>query len=203
MTVPGLYIFGFGGHARSVGDVALAAGVPALVFVDPAARPGENFAGFAVQAELPADPEPGWSSFPAAGDNRRRRELFASLPSHQLALVAPTASIGRGAILSDAVFIGHQAHVGPLAQIGRGVIINSGAVLDHESGIGDFSHVAVNATVAGRCKLGSEVFIGAGATVIDGIRITDGVTVGAGATVTRDLLEPGVYVGTPARLIRR
>lgn len=203
MTIGGLYIFGFGGHARSVGDVALAAGVRALVFIDATAQPGESCFGFPVLQRAPEEMETGWGSFPAVGDNTRRRDLCAIIPSYQPALVAPTASFSRCATLSDAAFVGHQAHVGPYAKIGRGVIINSGAVFDHESQIGDFSHVAVNATIAGRCKLGNRVFIGAGATLIDGVRIADEVIVGAGATVTQDLLEPGVYVGTPARLIPR
>jgi len=35
--------------------------------------------------------------------------------------------------------------------------------------------------------------------VIDGFRIGDDLVLGAGATAIRDLLEPGVYIGTPAR----
>jgi acetyltransferase-like isoleucine patch superfamily enzyme len=41
--------------------------------------------------------------------------------------------------------------------------------------------------------------IGACSTIIEGIKITAGCVVGAGATVVRDLTEPGVYVGSPAR----
>ena len=44
--------------------------------------------------------------------------------------------------------------------------------------------------------------IGAGATVIEGLKITAGCMVGAGATVVDDLMEPGVYVGCPARRIK-
>lgn len=201
MTPVGLYIFGFGGHARSVGDVALAAGIQRLVFIDSAARPGESFGEFRALAALPEEIDAGWVGFPALGDNGRRRELHESIALPQPALVAPTASIGRYASIADAVLVAHQAHVGPLVALERGVIINSGAVVDHESRVGAFSHVAVNATVAGRCRVGAEVFIGAGATVIDSITICDDVIVGAGATVTRDIVEPGVYVGTPARLM--
>ena len=52
---------------------------------------------------------------------------------------------------------------------------------------------------AGRCHIGRLVMIGAGATVIDRIRICDNVVIGAGTTVVRDIIEPGTYVGTPAR----
>lgn len=50
--------------------------------------------------------------------------------------------------------------------------------------------------------LGHSVSIGSNATILP-VRIADRVVVGAGAVVTRDLTEPGVYAGNPARLLRR
>jgi len=43
MLIPrGLFVIGVGSHARSVADVALDLGVPALTFVDPSARCGQK-----------------------------------------------------------------------------------------------------------------------------------------------------------------
>jgi acetyltransferase-like isoleucine patch superfamily enzyme len=67
--------------------------------------------------------------------------------------------------------------------------------------IGDFTHVSVNATVAGRSRIGRFGMVGAGATIIDGVEIVDHVTIGAGAVVIRSLRQPGVYVGIPVREI--
>jgi UDP-N-acetylbacillosamine N-acetyltransferase len=198
-TPVGLYLLGFGGHARSVADVAVAAGITKLVFVDANAKPGESFADCPAIAALPAKPETGWQLFPASGDNAQREEQVAHASLPVATLVAPTAYLGLRAEILSGAFIAHRAHIGPAARIGRGTIVNTGAQVDHESVVGDFSHVSVNATVAGRCRIGSLVMIGAGATVIDRIRICDNVTVGAGATVVRDIVEPGTYVGTPAR----
>ena len=39
MIPNGLLILGFGGHARSVGDVAIDLGISALIFVDAAQHP--------------------------------------------------------------------------------------------------------------------------------------------------------------------
>ena len=49
--------------------------------------------------------------------------------------------------------------------------------------------------------LGHSVSIGSNATILP-VTIAEGVVVGAGAVVTRDLLEPGVYAGNPARRLR-
>jgi len=50
-------------------------------------------------------------------------------------------------------------------------------------------------------KIGNRVSIGTNATILP-VSIADHVVVGAGAVVTKDLLEPGIYVGNPARLLR-
>jgi acetyltransferase-like isoleucine patch superfamily enzyme len=50
--------------------------------------------------------------------------------------------------------------------------------------------------------IGNRVSIGTGAIILP-VRICDGTVVGAGTVVTKDISEPGVYVGNPARLQRR
>ena len=49
--------------------------------------------------------------------------------------------------------------------------------------------------------IGSHVSIGSNATILP-VKIVDHVVIGAGAVVTKDILEPGVYAGNPARKIR-
>lgn len=206
MIPPGLVILGFGGHARSVADVALHLGIAQLKFVDANARAGEAFAGFPASTEIP-DPLPdGWMVFPAAGDNTRRFAQFEEITRRgwpTMALVAKTAHVGYGARVAPGSFVASRAHLGPMASIGHATIINTHALVEHECSIGSCSHVAVNATIAGRCKVGDQVFVGAGATMVDGVRVTDHVVIGAGATVVSDIVEPGTYVGCPARRLKR
>jgi acetyltransferase-like isoleucine patch superfamily enzyme len=51
--------------------------------------------------------------------------------------------------------------------------------------------------------LGSNVWLGAGAKVLDGVTIGSDVVVGAGAVVTEDLPDGVVAAGLPARVLRR
>ena len=55
--------------------------------------------------------------------------------------------------------------------------------------------------MTGGAQLGSLVTLGAGAVVCPGISICDGVVLGAGAVVTKDITEPGRYLGAPAKRI--
>ncbi len=50
--------------------------------------------------------------------------------------------------------------------------------------------------------LGDNVWLGAGAKVLDGVRLGDDVVVGAGAVVTTDLPPGAIAVGIPARVVR-
>jgi acetyltransferase-like isoleucine patch superfamily enzyme len=50
-------------------------------------------------------------------------------------------------------------------------------------------------------KIGSRVSIGSNATILP-VRICDDVVIGAGSVVTRDITEPGIYAGNPARRLR-
>ena len=51
--------------------------------------------------------------------------------------------------------------------------------------------------------IGSDVWIGANATILDGVQICDHVIIGAGAVITKDISIPySIYVGVPAKRIR-
>jgi acetyltransferase-like isoleucine patch superfamily enzyme len=47
--------------------------------------------------------------------------------------------------------------------------------------------------------IGDDVWIGAGARILDGVTIARGCVIGAGAVVTRSTRPDGVYLGVPAR----
>ncbi len=50
--------------------------------------------------------------------------------------------------------------------------------------------------------IGNDVWIGEGVSIAGGVTIGDGCIIGAKSMVTRDCVPYGVYVGTPAKLIR-
>ncbi len=50
-------------------------------------------------------------------------------------------------------------------------------------------------------NIGNNVSIGSNATILP-VNICSNVVIGAGAVVTKDINEPGIYVGNPARKIR-
>lgn len=49
--------------------------------------------------------------------------------------------------------------------------------------------------------IGSDVWIGANAIILEGLKIGDGAVIGAGAVVTKDVAPYSIVAGVPARLI--
>ncbi len=197
-----LVLYGCGGHARSVGSAALCSGYKALLFVDDKARSGERIMGFPVLTALPAEAVAD-DAIAALGDNARRAALYHMLLAagrHVLPTVwHPDARVAAEAVLEQAGFLGALSYIGPEARIGVNAIVNTGAIVEHECTVGPHGHVAIGARMAGRSHLGAFVLLGAGAVVLDGVRVCDHVQIGAGSVVTRDIVEPGIYVGVPAR----
>ena len=53
-----------------------------------------------------------------------------------------------------------------------------------------------------RTVVGNNVSIGSNATILP-VTICDNVVIGAGAVVTKNISEPGIYAGSPARILRK
>jgi acetyltransferase-like isoleucine patch superfamily enzyme len=121
--------------------------------------------------------------------------------------------------------LGDECFVGPFVEIQRGVVIGARCRIQSHAFIcelvtlGDdcfISHGAMfindEFTTGGPAKgrrelwrttrLGNQVSIGTNATILP-VTICDRVVVGAGAVVTKNIGEPGIYAGNPARLLRR
>ena len=98
--------------------------------------------------------------------------------------------ISAGCLLVDNISIGDHCH------------LNLGTIFGHDVTVGDFFTSAPGAKIMGNNTIGNRVYIGAGASTKQKITIGDDVTVGLNAGVVKNLLEPGTYVGTPARRIK-
>lgn len=195
-----LIIYGCGGHANSVADVALHNGIKHLTFVDEQARENEKLFEFdVVNAFAEQDHGP---CIVAIGGNQERSKIFNQLMIKNInviTLVSRDAYLGKNAQLDAGVFVGHTAHIGPNVKIGAATLINTHCIVEHDCSIGKYCHISVNAVVAGKSQIGDFVMIGAGATVIDRLHICSNVIIGAGAVVVNNINEPGIYMGIPAR----
>ena len=190
-----LVLLGCGGHARSVGDVALLNDPNlTLVFVDENAREGETIWGFPVVKALPQGLNAVHFS---VGSNLGRKTLAETYTPQSI--LSKKAHLGKNVVMGAGCFVAHQAYIGPDVQVGDATILNTACVVEHEVTIGNFCHIAPNATICGRVTIGDSVWVGVGAIIKEGLTIADNVTIGAGAVVVQNIIKSGVYVGIPAK----
>ena len=64
-------------------------------------------------------------------------------------------------------------------------------------------HIGPGAVLSGGITVGENSFIGTGAMITQYLNIASNTVIGAGAVVVRDINEPGVYVGNPAKFLKK
>jgi len=197
---------GSGGHARSCLDVAEAANLEVVGMIAPTRDgipPGVTWLG--TDSEIVGLAERGVTFLVAVGhvgDPALRIRLWSLVKDYAGTLVSPSVTFSPRAFLGAGTVALHHAHVGPMARIGVNVILNTRSLIEHDAVIGDHCHVSTGAIVNGGCVVGEGAFIGSGAVLREGVRVAAFATIAAGAIVVKDVDEPGVWAGVPARRIR-
>lgn len=102
-------------------------------------------------------------------------------------------------------------HIGSHAEIGEGCVFQHnglGVVISEHATLGDrclvYQHVTIGALEDGSEEvpvIGSDVVIGAGATLLGPIKVGDGAKIGAGAVVLKDVPAAATAVGVPAKIL--
>lgn len=137
--------------------------------------------------------------------NKLRRTVFDSLTAsgyeivnliHHSAIVPSSVFMGVGNVIFAGVVIN------PEVQIGSDNVICTSSSIDHETVIDDHTLISAGVTIGGYTHIQDEVLIAIGATVVSGVTITSKTLVGAGAVVIKSIEDPGVYIGSPAKLLR-
>jgi acetyltransferase-like isoleucine patch superfamily enzyme len=114
--------------------------------------------------------------------------------------IGPFVEIQKGVVVGRRCRIQSHAFVCELVEIGDDCFISHGAMF-----INDL--FSIGGPAKGRrdlwrsTNIGNGVSIGTNATILP-VSICDRVVIGAGAVVTKNISEPGIYVGNPARLQR-
>ncbi|MDB6128693.1 MAG: acetyltransferase [Verrucomicrobia bacterium] len=115
--------------------------------------------------------------------------------------VGPFVEVQRGAAIGKRCRIQSHAFICDLVTIGDDCFISHGAMFINDL-FADGAPAKGNRDLYRSTRIGSHVSIGTNATILP-VTICDHVVIGAGAVVTKDITESGLYIGNPARLLRR
>lgn len=120
--------------------------------------------------------------------------------------------------------LGDDVFIGPFCEIQRGVVVGARTRVQSHSFICELVEIGVDCFIGhgvmfindkfsgggparGRrelwasTRIGDRVSIGSNATMLP-VSVCADVVIGAGAVVTKNIVEPGIYAGNPARRIR-
>ncbi len=104
------------------------------------------------------------------------------------------AVVGANCKIQSHTFICELVTIGDNCFIGHGVMfIND--VFAHDAPAGG------NKDLWRQTHIGNNVSIGSNATILP-VTICDYAVIGAGAVVTKNITEPGIYAGNPAKFLR-
>jgi sugar O-acyltransferase (sialic acid O-acetyltransferase NeuD family) len=204
------YIFGSGGFAKEVYQIINESGLDS------------NFKGFIESDDLLIHKNNSnllsFSVFPlskiannsaiyiAVGDSFLRKKIVFEELTNKFDypnLIHPKTIISNWVNLSDGTIICAGTIITVDVKMGRFAQLNLNTTIGHDCVIGDFFTTAPGVHISGNCLIGHNVYVGSGAVIKQGISICDNVTIGMGAVITKDITEPGTYIGSPARKLEK
>jgi sugar O-acyltransferase (sialic acid O-acetyltransferase NeuD family) len=205
-----LLLWGAGGHAKVVLDVATATGaVKEIAFIDDTPRLDDNYRGYPLLGTsmvLRDVVAAGYSHFIVCiGDNWVRSQCYEKAVDagltpatliHPSAVVSPSARVGVGTVIKC------RAVVDADVIVGDDSIIDAGVALSHDSKIGNHVHISPGASLGGEVKISAYAFLGVGAVVLPRLVVGEHATVGAGAVVVSSVASGDIVAGVPARPVR-
>jgi len=116
-----------------------------------------------------------------------------------------------GTVIGDDVFVDSYVKSSGQNRIGSNVTLRFNATIAREVTVEDGAFVAPNVmtiysthenVTRGGTVIGKGAYIGTNVVIGPGLKIAPGAIVGALSFVAKDIEEPGVYVGIPAKKLR-
>jgi len=198
-------IFGSAGFAKEVWAVCKRLKIPIPYFIDKH-NEGNLVCSTPIISDDDFDPKK-YRAIVAIGDPKIRRKLcnfvkhkggkFRTIVDPSAILLNPSrieisegCVICAGVVITIDVFLGKHCHV------------NLNSTIGHDTQIGDYVTISPGVNISGNVKIGKNCYIGTSASIKEHINICDDTTIGMGSIVVKNIEDPGIYIGIPARRIK-
>lgn len=136
------------------------------------------------------------------GDSKKRFEIFNRMPKNTkyFTFIHPSAQImSKDILIGEGTFIGANCIITCNVTIGNHCLINRSCHIGHDCFIGDYFSAMPGAIISGNVTIGSKVYLGTNSSIREKIKICDDVVVGLNSGVVKDIIHPGIYIGTPIK----
>lgn len=114
--------------------------------------------------------------------------------------IGPFVEIQKDVTIGNKTKIQSHAFICELVEVGNNCFISHGAMFINDL-FADGKPAGGVKEKWKSTKIGNQVSIGTNATVLP-VTICDNVVIGAGSVVTKNITQPGIYAGNPAKKIK-
>jgi sugar O-acyltransferase (sialic acid O-acetyltransferase NeuD family) len=188
-------LIGYGGHAR---EVMSQMGTKLPCFVDDE---------YVTEDTLPLSKLDinEYEVMVAVADTRSRYDIVQKLPKKTkfFTFIHPTALIlDENIEIGEGSFIGAYSILTTNIKLGDHSILNRSNHIGHDTTIGSYFSSMPGAIVSGNVTIYDLVYIGNNSSIREKLSIHSLSTIGMNSAVVKNIIEPGIYVGCPAKKIK-
>lgn len=135
------------------------------------------------------------------GEPGLRRKIVHELPleTEFITLIHPSVVMSSNVEIAEGSVVAAGCVLSCDIKIGKHAQLNPNSTIGHDCNLGDYFTATPACNVSGNCTFGDCVYLGTNTSVRQGITICDEVTIGMGSVVVKNISDPGIYVGNPAR----
>ena len=190
-----LALYGYGGHAR---EVASQIDQEVTFFVD---DEYSNDIAKPISLFNPSE----YMMMVAVGDSKTRFDIVQKLPKETIyfTFIHPTSLIlDDNIIIGSGCFIGAYCILTTNITLGDHSILNRGVQIGHDTKIGNYFSAMPGSVVSGNVTIYDCVYLGTHSSMKEKLSIHSLSTIGLNSGVVKDIKEPGVYGGTPSKIIK-
>ena len=113
--------------------------------------------------------------------------------------IGPFVEIQKDVAIGDRTKVQSHAFICELVEIGKDCFVGHGVMFINDL-FARGGPARGDKSLWKKTKIGDNVSIGSNATILP-VEVCNDVVIGAGSVVTKNIKEPGVYAGNPARLL--
>jgi sugar O-acyltransferase (sialic acid O-acetyltransferase NeuD family) len=191
-----LALFGYGGHAR---EVAAQMNKPVDFFVD------DEYSNKIAKPISSFDPTTHMMMV-AVADSIERKKIVERLPKNTMyfTFIHPTVlTMTQDVKIGEGSFIGAYSIMTTNIEMGKHSILNRGNQIGHDCRIGNYFSAMPGAIVSGNVRISDCVYMGNNSSIKEKIVVNSDVIIGSNATVVKNIITSGVYVGVPAKFLKK
>lgn len=138
----------------------------------------------------------------AIGEPAVRARIIKNLENNKCrfaTLIHPNAQVSKNAKIGKGVYVGFNSFVSCNVELRDNVFVQPNNCIGHDTIVGKNSIISSMDVISGNVIIGENTYIAPNTPVIQGCKIGNDVIIGMGSSVLRGIPDNVIAIGTPAR----